>query len=548
MERWILRTAFAGLALWLLFAAWAQHELGVPSAAPRQMLLLYDADPAAGTELPAIMAANLAGRFGRATIRRIDRYRAGDAARFDATFVLPVRRPPDALLANLRAPRRPAVWIGSSDPQAPRVADVVAVRYKGRDFPRDLRAPPQIALLDASRGEVLATAIAAGGREVPWAVRSGNLLHVAENPFAHAHEDDRHLVFADLLFGLLAPRTPERHRALVRIDNVGPDADPGRVRALADLLAEEGVPFSIAVHARYRDPEGVHSGGRPVRIDLRQRAQLVDALRHAVSRGGTLVAQGFTHQTNQRRNPGRRVSGGDAEYYAADLADGALALRGPLARNGVDHWRARFAAARRAWSAVGLGRPRLFATPLSAASPEAYAAARAEHAARYERTLYAAGAAAGQIQFFPYEIVDVRGDFIVPENLGYPRPGRGPERLIASAARNLAVRDGFASFAFLWHDDPQALRTIVRGIKALGYRFVAPDEVLRDAPGHAAAALRRPSLLAAAAAGWADDLPPLTAPLLAGLLALVFALAAGAERLVARIGRSQPKRLKHAPI
>jgi hypothetical protein len=547
MERWILRTAFVGLALWLLFAAWAQRELGVPSAAPRQMLVLYDADAAAGTELSAIMAANLAGRFGRATMRRIDRYRAGDAARFDATFILPVRRPPDALLADMRTPRRPVVWIGSSEARAPRVADVVAVRYNGRDFPRDLRAPPQIAMLDASRGEVLATAIAAGGLEVPWAVRSGNLVQIAENPFVHAHEDDRTLVFADLLFGLLAPRTAERHRALVRIDNVGPEADPRRIDALADLLAAEGVPFSIALHARYRDPEGALSGGRPVRIDLGQRAELVRALRHAVSRGGTLVAQGFTHQTNQRRNPGRRVSGGDAEYYAADLADGALALRGPLPRNGADHWRARFAAARRAWSAAGLDQPRLFTTPLSAASPEAYAAARAAHAARYERTLYAAGEA-GQIQFFPYETVDVRGDFIVPENLGYPRPGRGPERLIASAARNLAVRDGFASFAFLWHDDPQALRTIVRGIKALGYRFVAPDEVLRDAPGHAAAALRRPSRLAASAAGWADDLPPLTAPLLVGLLALVFALAVGAERLVARIGHAAPKRLKHAPI
>jgi hypothetical protein len=562
MHRRILRMAFAGLALWLLFAAWAQRELGpVDWAArgegrPTRVLILYDSAPGASTELPAILAANLAGRFGRATLRRIDRYRAGDSARFDATFLLPATAAPEAVIADLARARRPVVRIGALDPRAPRVGGVVAVRYKGRDFPRDLRAADDIALLPSAGGEVLATAVAAGGREVPWAIRSGNLLQIAENPFAHAHEDDRYLVFADLLFELLAPRTAERHRAMIRIDQVGPDSDPRRVRALADLLAQEGIPFSVAVHPRYRDPEGVRSGGRPVRVDLRQNRELVRALDHAVSVGGTLVAQGFTHQTNQRRNPGRRVSGGDAEYFAADLDGGALALRGPLPGNRLDHWRARFRAAHLVWADAGLQPPLLFTTPLQAGSAEAYQAARAHHLARYERSLYFAGEAEDgppryeavwQQQFFPFEAVDIRGDFLLPENLGVPTGARGVDRLIASAERNLVVRDGFASFAFPWHGDPGELRRLVRGIGALGYRFVGPLDVLADAPAHAAASLRRASPLALAAAGWVGDLPPLRWPLLIALLALVAGMWLAAERMFDKIGGPIPKKMDRNP-
>lgn len=559
MHRWILRAAFGGLALWLLFAGWAQRELGSVAPAPhgdgaaRRVLILYDPAPEGGTELSAIMAANLAGRFGHSQLRPIARYRAGDSERFDAMFVLPAGPVPPELSADLAAPRRPTMWIAGRGSAGAR--DVVAVRYKGRDYPRDLRAAREIAA--PSGGEVLATAIGVDSRETPWAVRTGNLFRIAEDPFDYAHEDDRYLVFADLLFGLLAPQTPERHRAMVRIDGVGPETNPRRIRALADLLAGEGIPFSIAVHPRYRDPEGAYNEGRPVRVDLGDRPQVVQALVHAVSRGGTLVAQGLTHQTGQRRNPHRRVSGGDGEFFALDLVDGVLTPRGPLSRNGLGDWRERFAEAREAWGRSGLARPILFSAPLQVASAEAYDAARADHAARYDRSLYFAGEAGGgtadyrrpwRLQFLPYETVDIRGDFVLPENLGTLAEGRGPERLLDSAERNLAVRDGFASFAFPWNGDPEALRATVRGIAALGYRFVAPGEVIAEAPRHAARALRRAPPLATAASGWVGDLPPLTMPLLLALLALLFAGWRASELLVEQIARTNPSARRRSTL
>jgi hypothetical protein len=443
-------------------------------------------------------------------------------------------------------------------PGARRAADYVTVRYKQFEFPRDIRSTPLVAepvIADSARARSYAAALRPDGSEVPWAVRSGNLVYVVEAPFDLAHEDDRYLIFADLLFEVLAPQTPERHRAMVRLEDVGPEANPRRIRALADMLAEEGVPFSVAVYDTYRDPDGQYSEGHPVRIELSQRPQLVRALEYAESRGGTLIAHGHTHQTDRRPNPYGRVSGGDYEFFAADLREGAFELKGPLPGDGIAHWRERFAASHRAWRRAGLDPPEVFATPHYAASPSAYSAAREVYGARYERSLYFAGEARGrprthggwETQFFPYETVDVRSDFILPENLGYASSSaqggyasRGAEQLIASAQRNLAVRDGFASFFHHWDEDPQALQSIVRGIKGLGYRFVSPADVIRDAPAHAPAAIGRVSSLAAASAWWVRRLPHLDPPVLVALLAVVAAMALVAEAGMARL--IMPKR------
>src|SRR5690606_24686051 len=114
--------------------------------------------------------------------------------------------------------------------------------------------------------EVLAEAIhAADGQRVPWAVRHENLTYIGENPMAYVTSNDRYLAFCDLLFDALAPATPERHRALVRIEDVSPASEPAALRAIADYLHSEGVPFGIATIPSYEDPNGVYNGGVPER-------------------------------------------------------------------------------------------------------------------------------------------------------------------------------------------------------------------------------------------------------------------------------------------
>ena len=69
--------------------------------------------------------------------------------------------------------------------------------------------------------------------------------------------DDRYLAFADLLFDVARPGDrASRHRALVRIEDVGPDADPAELRAIADYLYSKKVPFTRRRLPAVPRPEG----------------------------------------------------------------------------------------------------------------------------------------------------------------------------------------------------------------------------------------------------------------------------------------------------
>ena len=75
----------------------------------------------------------------------------------------------------------------------------------------------------------------------------GQLTYIGENPFDYVSVTDRYLALTDLLFDVYGMVVPtKRHRALIRIEDVSAASDPQNLRALADYLASEQVPFSVA--------------------------------------------------------------------------------------------------------------------------------------------------------------------------------------------------------------------------------------------------------------------------------------------------------------
>src|SRR2546423_4666382 len=120
-------------------------------------------------------------------------------------------------------------------------------------------------------GAALAYAVRPDGTAFPWAVRARNLTYIGENPFAYMSENDRTVIFSDLLFDVLAPGTATRHRALVRLEDVGPDSDADDLMAAARYLSDQRIPFSFGVYPVYVDPKGVNNGGRPESYTLRDR-------------------------------------------------------------------------------------------------------------------------------------------------------------------------------------------------------------------------------------------------------------------------------------
>jgi uncharacterized protein YdaL len=499
----------------------APSRIPVAATMPREAsrsvdtLVLYDRTGKWGWlgELYATMTANLVSHFGGWTAKPVASYRAGDIDAHSATIYLgstfgePL---PRAFLDDVLAARRPVLWAGANVRQLERrTGDFPArygwqthlldrsaiseVRYKGVALSRWSRTTAGVmtcAVVNSSRATVMATAVRNDGRTIPWALRSGRFTYVAEVPFAYMSETDRVFAFDDLVFDLVAPRTRERHRALVRLEDINPLSDPQDLRAAADYLHAEGIPFGFGVSPRYRDPTGHENGGDPKDVLLRDAPEVVSAIRYMIRRGGVLVGHGYTHQWDGGVNPYDGATGDDVEFFrVAERPDGRLVYRGPLPRDSVDWADRRIAYANREFEAAGLAPPRIFEFPHYAASRASYRAAARRFATRWERSFYFPGQLSGRAlsrarpasQFFPYVVRDVYGTKVLPENLGSVNPqswhgykARVPSDIIDAARAQFVIRDGVVGFFFHPFLRLALLRETINGIRRLGYEFVSP--------------------------------------------------------------------------
>jgi uncharacterized protein YdaL len=481
-------------------------------------LVLYDdiGSSAFLGELYAIATSALVSHFGPWAAAPVATYRKGDIVGYRAvvylgsTYNQPI---PPAFLADAGEGTRPVVWIGDNIWQLVRPGSTVAdslglapstfelgrvaeVVYKGVHLsraPQNEAGIMRYARLDPHKVTVLATATRPDGSSLPWAVRSGWLTYVGENPLAYTSEKDRYLAFCDLLFDALAPGTPEQHRALVRIEDVHPKTSPSVIRAFADHLSSRGVPFSLAVIPLYQDPFGVFHHGASETVRLEDAPELVDALRYAVARGGSLLMHGYTHQRAAERNPYSGVSAADFEFFRAHVdAANNVVLDGPVAEDSSDWAKARIDEGLRAFDEVGLPRPRIFEYPHYAGSSADSRGIAERFPTVYQRGLYFPGLLSGRPVdyrhnigvFYPFAVDDVYGWRVVPENLGNYIPvgynntaARSPEQIVENARAQAVVRDNVASFFFHPMYDVAILDRIVEGIQQAGYTFVSPESL-----------------------------------------------------------------------
>jgi uncharacterized protein YdaL len=399
-----------------------------------------------------------------------------------------------------------------------------SVSYKGQTFTRnaangaDLLAPH---ITNPSLVTVLAQANCTGsggpancapiaqssGTSFPWAIRSSNLTYVGEVPFSYISETDRYVAFSDLLFPALDPAATPSHLALVRLEDVNATSSPAQIDAITSYLSSQGVPFSINVIPQYLDPNGVNNNGVPVSESIGQSPSVVAALRNAKAHGGTLIQEGYTHQYSNVANPYDAVSGDDAEFYTAQCATTPnppytvdapcqnadwVIWRGPVPGDSESWALGRVKAGQALFTAAGLTPPAIWVTPHYFASLPDYEAIDSVIKTRYEREIFVSGQLSGQPlnygeifgQFFPYQVHDVYGEQIIPENLGdyepapnNNNPARTAADIVANARVNLAVTQGTASFFFNPSDPLSQLQAIVSGIKSLGYTFVSPTSL-----------------------------------------------------------------------
>lgn len=485
---------------------------------PINTLILYDTGGPWGFlgELYAQMTANLVSHFGTWQAHPVGTYTAGEMTGYNAviyigsTYDEPL---PPAFLTDTLAGTTPVLWMYdniwqltaySSDFQSAYgwnwagfdFSSIGAVNYKLTDLTRNpinQAGMMTYANIDPARVQIPAMAKRANGTSFPWVVRSLNLTYIGEIPFAYIDHTDRYLILADLLFDLLAPETVERHRALVRIEDVGPDANPQELRIIAQQLFNRGVPFAVAVYPRYEDPNGVYNNGVPEAYSLADRPNVVQALQFMQSMGGTLLMHGYTHQFENLINPYNGVSAEDFEFYTAHVdANNTVRYDGPVPGDSEAWVANRIALSEAAFVAAGLQVPTIFEFPHYAGSVIDYMAVQERFGMRYDRGLYFPGNLSNQPidysqlagQFFPYPVKDIYGSLIIPENLGNiepepfnNHPARLPADLLAAGQANLVVRDGFASFFYHPYLGQNMLLQVVDGLKQQGYTFVTVDSL-----------------------------------------------------------------------
>lgn len=491
------------------YANGSASGLGLTQATARS-LVLYDAtgpDPQAD-ELSATLLVNLASHFGGWTAHPVGTYRAGEMAGYDAVLYLGSPNGgqlPAAFLDDVTQDQHRVVWIDGGIGQLPAVgrpateggrgfasqgrdtSELVRMEYKDITlpmYPDGGAGHTQIGIDDPKAATVLATAWRVDGSSVPWAVRSGNLTYVSENPLlSQSRAEGRNLAFADLLFDALSPGTRQRHRALVRLEDVNPTTDPAKLREITAYLAGRQIPFSIGVFPVFRDP----AGDGDVTVRLSDRPALVSALAYATAHGGRLVLHGYTHQYATKANPQNGRSGDDAEFYLCHTDEAQqLQLDGHVPEDSRTWALGRIDQALTELRAAGLPKPAVFEFPHYMASATDYLAAGERFAYRYERSLYFPGALSGQPvddarpawQMFPYPVRDVYGSTVLPENLDYVGDEGAVTRILDDARANLAVRDGVASFFYHPLLGLGQLPKLVDGLRAMGYTFTAGQDLV----------------------------------------------------------------------
>ncbi len=365
------------------------------------------------------------------------------------------------------------------------------VNYKGQDLTKlQLQtAQGRVEVTNPAIAKRVATSTRPDGLNIGYITKGANLYYVADNPFAYtsyAKHNDRVLAFEDTIHDILGTDAVEDHRAVVRIEDVSPRSNPGNLRAIADTLFAEGVPFMVCVIPSQRDPLGVENNGVPASQDMTANPAFLSALKYMESKGGQIVMHGWTHQYSNVANPYTAQSALDYEFFrVAPNSNGGSTFIGPVNEDSSAWASNRLQSGLNLLSQGGFPSVPGWVTPHYLASPVDYIEIAKKFSFSACRGVNFTQNSLGDLiyvqQHSPWVITDGFGIKRIPETIGYiefPTPGvvtRTAQDVINDAAANYVVRDGIAGMFFHWFLDPAELRKAVQGIKALGYRYVMPS-------------------------------------------------------------------------
>jgi uncharacterized protein YdaL len=443
-------------------------ESTLPAESSRALVLYYPQRPVISREVGAArMIGNLLGHFDLSPeIRCASDYHRGDGSKYRAVFYIqlePGLTPPAGVVGDVPRLRQPVCWLGGGlnalhpEKMGLRAGPYAShspcdrVRYRGALLTRSDPGLFSARVVNPAKALVLATAVSPSG-EQPYAVRSGRFWYFGDAGVLNAAEDDRVLAFADLLHDVLGVRHAPSRTALVRIEDVSVDSDPQRLRQIADLFAARRTPFMVALIPVYRNPT------KNVSLGMSARPEFVEAIRYMMSRGGSIVMHGGSHQYHG-------VSADDAEFFDMEAQK-------PIPEDSDGYVESKVGLGLRELLQDGVP-PLAWETPHYLASQRDYGALARIFDTGVEQKLVCDSF--DYEQYFPYSLHRDRfGQQVIPENLGFvPRDDLNhAEDLLRYAKAHTVVRDSSIGFFFHPFLDLSRLARLVDGVRSEGYTFL----------------------------------------------------------------------------
>lgn len=536
--------------------------------APRRVQVLYDRAPKGEPyfghgRTAAQMLQNLLGHFPdlQQEVVPIDRYARGSIDRCAATFYLgawhdnPI---PESFLDDYSNASAPAVWLNYNIWQLgrERLAHALGAEYQGvfvaepdggggnanrggfrlfdyrgeTFFTRGQR-PGEGRSTEAVLVEPYTNTTAnvlswmrrnESDRRHAYAIRNKFRWYIADLPFNGMHEEDRYLIFADLLFDMLGKQPTYRSGkpALIRFEDVHAATPHWQLTSLLQLIRSAGVPFAVSLIPTFRDPHGVFGlpGTGRGSIELRECPRFVQWLHEARQGGGSLLMHGCTHQRDEVGNPSG-ASALDGEFWdvvndrpfedesarsVLERLEESVAQMAAVGMSPVGWVTPHYAASSLGNAVFGhafswcVGRAGY--SPVTSVSgttvPDEHRFEQSGVSSRQQRMDRIESLRVTPVdpnarlsgQFFPYEIHgDVHGGRFVPENVGFVQPGEWEiDDVLRVARRNRCLRDAWASFYVhplltglrpdgglgRFPGDIEPLLEMIREIREMGYTFI----------------------------------------------------------------------------
>lgn len=437
---------------------------------PKQVLVVYD-NPnllngdyfGLDNDFSVLLSEQL-GHFNTAveTIKEIE-YKKGMLENYQFIFYLSLREKDSVnpqLLQDIANTTRTVVWYGEDIDELLNINNNIPLKflgiskrynlvtYKGIIFNLGQDSGINLLVEPLSDGITTYGEVSNGSHVCPLIVNWKNYWYMSGLDTSGI----KYLVFSDVLHEIFGETHNEVRKVYLRIEDVSVLRSPKRLKEIADYLYSEKVPFIIALIPAYINPNNA------TEVSITDYPELVEAVKHMVERGGTVVLHGYTHQ-----------------YYKSETGEGfefwdAFEDR-PLNVNYADYVRDRVIKGIEVCLENGLY-PLAFEPPHYAMAQEGYAELK-----KYFSTVI------GQIQTTdrrfttaspPYEIRNTkRFNRFLPESLGYVAGdgSTGVKEILDNAAKLLLVRDADTGVFFHSYMDMEYLKRIVEGLKSLGYVF-----------------------------------------------------------------------------